>query len=152
MGGLLCQNGNGIQVGTNSISFGVAGPVLAWQRPMQSGKARFRPPEQKTYQEMVGMIGKVALTKAKIKRLECPVALGVRVFYPKPKIFKGGDMWKTSKPDLDNIIKNIKDSLNKIVWADDAQVVKYLTCFKKYAAGPTEIDYALVDIEWGFAV
>lgn len=31
---------------------------------------------------------------------------------------------KTSKPDLDNILKAALDALNKVVWLDDAQVVQ----------------------------
>ena len=30
----------------------------------------------------------------------------------------------TKKPDLDNIVKSIKDGLNKVAWHDDSQVVK----------------------------
>jgi len=33
-------------------------------------------------------------------------------------------LWQhTKKPDLDNLIKLIKDACNKIIWKDDAQVV-----------------------------
>ena len=31
---------------------------------------------------------------------------------------------KTSKPDLDNILKSVKDGLNRVAWVDDAQVIK----------------------------
>lgn len=34
-----------------------------------------------------------------------------------------GNIEATTKPDLDNIMKLVKDALNKVVWADDAQVV-----------------------------
>lgn len=46
----------------------------------------------------------------------------------------------TGKPDLDNIIKSIKDGLNGIVWKDDAQVTGVMA-FKYYAeaAGVTVI-------------
>ena len=30
---------------------------------------------------------------------------------------------KTSKPDLDNIVKSVKDGLNRVAWLDDAQVI-----------------------------
>ncbi len=38
----------------------------------------------------------------------------------------------TSKPDLDNLIKHVKDSLNKYFWVDDQQVVS-VRAFKAYA-------------------
>ncbi len=40
-------------------------------------------------------------------------------------------VWKTSKPDADNLAKLVKDSLNKIVFRDDAQVCE-LTVQKRY--------------------
>lgn len=41
---------------------------------------------------------------------------------------KGGELradaprWHTGKPDADNLVKLIKDGLNGVAWADDAQV------------------------------
>lgn len=46
-----------------------------------------------------------------------------------------GDLSHTSKPDFDNIAKIVGDSLNKIVWKDDSQIV--VCSFRKfYAAAP----------------
>lgn len=39
------------------------------------------------------------------------------------------------KPDLDNIVKAVKDGMNGVVWRDDAQVVR-LTAAKYWAATP----------------
>lgn len=36
----------------------------------------------------------------------------------------GGDIKHTKKPDLSNVIKGIKDAMNKIVDHDDARVVE----------------------------
>lgn len=41
--------------------------------------------------------------------------------------------WYLSKPDLDNLVKAIKDALTGIVWKDDALVCRELTS-KEYAA------------------
>ena len=43
----------------------------------------------------------------------------------------GDEPWYTGKPDLDNLIKLVKDAGNKILWLDDAQVV-HLEAFKNY--------------------
>ena len=47
--------------------------------------------------------------------------------------------YHTVKPDLDNLVKTVKDALNGIVWLDDAQVCA-LEASKSYSPDPgTEI-------------
>lgn len=43
-----------------------------------------------------------------------------------------GQIWNDKRPDLDNLIKAVKDSLNGHCWIDDSQV-SMLTISKKYA-------------------
>lgn len=57
-----------------------------------------------------------SLPKSKIKKWENAMGL----FYP------------TTKPDFDNVVKIIADTMNKVVFPDDAQIVGALP-FKKYA-------------------
>lgn len=46
-----------------------------------------------------------------------------------------GDLAPTGKPDFDNIAKAVGDSLNKIVWHDDSQII--VCAFRKfYSAEP----------------
>ena len=71
--------------------------------------------------------------------LEGPVALEVDFFFQRPQrlVWKKRPMsraWHVAKPDLDNTIKAIKDSLKGIIWRDDAQVSQLAAC-KWYAAG-----------------
>lgn len=62
---------------------------------------------------------------------ECPMALAVDVYvapaqsWSKKRVAAalGGDR-PTTKPDLDNIIKAILDACNRIVFADDKQIVQ----------------------------
>lgn len=42
-----------------------------------------------------------------------------------------GEIYPTTKPDLDNVIKGIFDAMNEIVYLDDKQVIS-LTCMKRY--------------------
>lgn len=67
--------------------------------------------------------------------------LGVRCFMPipksKPKKFqveaRAGVIRPISKPDLDNMIKHVKDCLSNMrFWIDDCQVVGYLPGTGKY--------------------
>jgi Holliday junction resolvase RusA-like endonuclease len=57
------------------------------------------------------------------------------------------DSWQrpTSKPDLDNIIKLVKDAINCIVWRDDAQVVR-IEADKFYSDTP-RVDVTVIPLE-----
>jgi Holliday junction resolvase RusA-like endonuclease len=68
-----------------------------------------------------------------------PVVLSVIFVLPRPK----GKMWKTrpmprelhvSRPDVDNLLKSLKDALKGIAWRDDAQVWS-IHAMKQVAAG-----------------
>lgn len=51
----------------------------------------------------------------------------------------------TTKPDLDNVIKGIKDALNGVWYKDDSQVVEYGLVGKWYAEEPHV--YVRLDVE-----
>ena len=63
--------------------------------------------------------------------LEGPLRLSVSIFRLTPKSFSrtkrdavsSGELYPTTRPDLDNQIKLIKDALNGICFQDDSQVV-----------------------------
>ena len=48
----------------------------------------------------------------------------------------GGLIYKTTKPDLDNLQKNIYDACNGIVWIDDARIVEIQSIRKIYGDVP----------------
>lgn len=54
-----------------------------------------------------------------------------------------GVLRPTTKPDIDNLVKGIKDSLSKVLWYDDSQVTE-LVARKLYSDNPR----AEVTIEW----
>ena len=72
------------------------------------------------------------------------MSLSVKVYRSIPKSFSKkkhaaaaeGTILPTTKPDLDNYIKGIKDALSSIVWHDDNQVVEYRNCAKLYSDKP----------------
>jgi len=73
---------------------------------------------------------------------ESPLLLTVSFFLPRPKGHFGARGLKpsapkehTGKPDLDNMVKAIKDALKGIVWVDDSQVVS-MWAYKHYGETP----------------
>jgi Holliday junction resolvase RusA-like endonuclease len=69
-----------------------------------------------------------------------PIMFGLRAYFAvpksKPKKFQeaalAGELRPTSRPDLDNILKHIKDVATGIFWQDDDQVVGYIEATGKY--------------------
>jgi|TARA_Y100000310_G_scaffold109308_1_gene107737 Holliday junction resolvase RusA-like endonuclease len=68
----------------------------------------------------------------------------------KPKWWKlaaeSGLMPKTTKPDIDNVLKIVLDALNGVAFADDAQVI-ITRCHKHYRENPAlhvEIRYGVI--------
>lgn len=65
--------------------------------------------------------------------LDCPIRLGIVAMFPMPKSsLKKNDFGvclKTTKPDLDNVIKSVCDGLNGVAWVDDARIY-YITALK----------------------
>jgi Holliday junction resolvase RusA-like endonuclease len=63
--------------------------------------------------------------------LEGPLQLEVKVYKPSLKSFSKKKKLQaeqrilrpTSKSDVDNYVKGIKDALNKVIWKDDSQIV-----------------------------
>jgi len=59
--------------------------------------------------------------------LDGPLTLDCTFLMPRPKrLYRKKDpsskVWHISRPDLDNIIKAVKDALTGIVWRDDSQI------------------------------
>jgi Holliday junction resolvase RusA-like endonuclease len=73
-----------------------------------------------------------------------PLVFGMKAFLPVPasksKKFKAealaGQIRPTTTPDLDNLLKNIKDTMKGIFWLDDKQIVGYTGDTGKYYGEP----------------
>ena len=88
-------------------------------------------------------------------RFEGPLLLGVRAYLPLPKSkpkkwladARAGLIRPTVKPDLDNLIKQIKDCLTQMgVWEDDKNVVEYLPGTGKFYS--TEPRWEIEVVAW----
>lgn len=112
------------------INFIVQGKVQAKQRPRFNGKFAYTPKETIAYENWVKTC---FLEKYRgQKPLEKPLKVKIIAYYEVPKSASkkkkqqmlNDEIFPTVKPDTDNIAKSILDSLNKIAYLDDKQVVK----------------------------
>lgn len=85
--------------------------------------------------EWKNMVKAVGLQNRPDKPIEGPVAMQIDFFMARPKRLKKGEVgYCPVKPDIDNLVKAVMDSLNDTgIWGDDNQVVE-LSSSKKYCA------------------
>lgn len=72
-----------------------------------------------------------------------PVKLRVEFVMPRPQRCKGH--WHAKKPDIDNMLKAVKDALRNIAFVDDAQVAA-AEMTKRYC-GPGETPCTWIEVE-----
>lgn len=122
------------------IQFTIPGDVQAQQRPRVTRNGTFDPKESKDYKSFVRL---VAAEHAPGQLITAPLKLTINVYRKIPKSFSkkkhqqalDGVLVPTTKPDIDNLAKGIKDGLSKVLWHDDSQVVE-LVARKWYSDNP----------------
>jgi len=89
----------------------------------------------KSYKEFIAWHGRLKANEAGLLNpSQQPIALEI--------IFQMGknnrlNEYHTKRPDLDNLIKSVKDALTGIIWKDDSQIVK-LRAEKRF--GPEQVN------------
>jgi Holliday junction resolvase RusA-like endonuclease len=126
------------------IKITIPGEAVPQGRPRFSTRGGFPraydPPRSRDYKAYVRYI---AAEVAPETPIEGPISLNVTVYRAIPKGFSKhkrrlaleGEMRPVTKPDLDNVVKTLKDSLSRLIWRDDSQVVS-LTAAKFYSDHP----------------
>ena len=87
------------------------------------------------------------------RHLEGSIRARIIAYYKVPKSYtkkrvqaiRNGEEYPQKKPDADNIAKIILDSLNKIAYEDDSQVVE-LTVIKRYTEDVERVEFELEEI------
>ena len=124
------------------IDFNIPGKIRAKQRPRFNGKFAYTPKQTVEYENWIRTC---FLDKYRgQKPLEKPLKVKIIAYYEIPKSISKKkqkqmldcEIFPTVKPDTDNIAKSILDSLNKIAYLDDKQVVK-LEVEKYYSQMPS---------------
>lgn len=133
----------------NTLTFEIPGDVQAQQRPRVTRNGTFDPKESKDYKSFVRLVASQVAPETLITeeiKLTVDVYLKIpKKYHTKPKmaLINAGELRPTTKPDIDNLAKGIKDGLSKIIWHDDSQVIE-LVARKWYSDNPR----AEVTIEW----
>lgn len=137
----------------NTLTFEIPGVVQPQERPRFSRKGKnvktYDAPKSKDFKDFVKLVAyqnKPSKLITESIKLKADIYLMPPKKYrtgPKRKLIASGELRPTTKPDLDNLIKGIKDGCNKIIWHDDSQVVE-MTVRKFYSEQPR----AEVTIEW----
>lgn len=128
----------------------------------KSGKfytSTYKDPKQALEEEKIGALINLFYRHKPPEPLAGPLLLGVKAFMPiaegKTKGRKGlaflqgvalGTERPTGKPDLDNLLKNIKDVFKGVMWKDDAQVVEYLPGTGKYWGEPARWEITIITL------
>lgn len=126
---------------TIRLKFSVRIPPKAKSRHRTAGGRAYTDKNQVKWEQAFGLY---AMQEIRLggglqnKPLDEPVALVVHFVLPRPKRLlrkkdPDGQVAHTSKPDLDNLVKSVMDSLNHIsLWCDD-KVVTQIWASKAYA-------------------
>ena len=101
----------------------------------QSGRA-YTPERTVTFESQFAWAAQEAMAGKSL--MEGPLFLEVIAYLPIPEskplkwkvAARRGEIRPTKKPDFDNILKIVSDSMNLVVWLDDAQIVD--SSFKKF--------------------
>lgn len=119
----------------------IPGKPKAKGRPYVTGHHTFTPKDTVLYENYIKTLW--MNSHEPCSNYTGPLALRVVAYMDIPKSaskkkrteMELGNIKPTTRPDLDNIIKVVKDALNGIAWHDDSQVVE-LTGYKAYSTAP----------------
>ena len=120
--------------------FEVPGKVIGKGRPRLNSYTGvvYTPTKTKDYESLVEQY--FLLKYPRFKILEGRIKVNIIAYFSIPKTTKKSDINEmlennispTKKPDIDNIVKAVLDSMNKFAFKDDNQITK-LEVEKKYA-------------------
>ncbi|HBF2503723.1 TPA: RusA family crossover junction endodeoxyribonuclease [Clostridioides difficile] len=132
------------------INFTIDGEPVGKERPRfnLATKRTYTPNKTKSYEELIKW-----LYQSKVKHyFEGYIKMTLRCYYSiaksnskKVKEQKRNNVLRPSKkPDIDNVVKIIADSLNEIAYKDDTQIVEVVA--SKYYSDRPRVEVMLEDI------
>ncbi len=140
-----------------TCAFAVNGPPRRWQRPAQGRHPKTGKPmriENKQAAADKKLIAQCARLAWKGEPVCGPVSLGITAVFAIPRSWPPavklaaleGRVLHIQDPDLDQLLKLVKDALTGIVYIDDNQVARYPPMTKRYGSPErTEIRIEVLD-------
>jgi Holliday junction resolvase RusA-like endonuclease len=134
---------------SDSIVFTIPGVPVAKGRAKFARRGNFvttyTPDKTARYENLVKLAAQDAM--GDVPPFETSIELRVMAYMPIPASWSMkkqraaalGEITPISRPDLDNIVKAIKDGCNTVAWKDDSQVID-LIAKKRYGAPRVEIE------------
>jgi Holliday junction resolvase RusA-like endonuclease len=126
------------------LEFTVLGKPTSWKRAQRNPKtgATYVDRDSETYRAIIREAVRAPMQGRPI--MDCPLKLSVLAVFPIPKTWpkyriaaaEAGLVPHTGVPDLDNIIKALKDSLKQVAFRDDRLICSYGHCDKIYSDRP----------------
>jgi len=104
-----------------------------WKRPIITADNK----RTKPWRQDVKAAALEAMEKANVPLMGKGVAvsLACHFYFVRPKSAKSSVIHKTTRPDLDKLVRSVGDALKGIVYEDDSQVVS-LSLIKEFAPRP----------------
>jgi Holliday junction resolvase RusA-like endonuclease len=129
------------------VAFIIPGRIGGWQRAGRDTRRgagfSFTPKKTRSDQGIVKLFAQQAMHAARLDLLEGPLLVDVALYQRFPKSYsarqRAHSCWITGKPDCDNLLKNLLDAMNGIIYSDDAQVSSAHITRKHRAEGVEEI-------------
>ena len=136
-----------VEKSPETISFFVPGQPVPKARPRtvrnkKTGKVHsFTPEKSANFENLVKLKAEEAMYGK--EPLLGPLEARIIVSLPIPTAWSKkrqdealrGEIAPTKKPDLDNVVKSLKDGMNAVAYRDDSQIVR-MTAEKQYSATP----------------
>lgn len=136
--------------GNAALTFSVPGEPVAKGRArafIRGGKIGHHTPDKTArYENLVRLVAKQAIGAA--KPLEGPISLRCTFWLPVPMSYSNkrrkaclnGSERHCKRPDIDNLLKSVKDGCNGVVWVDDCQVVEVMASKRYGVVAMAEIE------------
>ena len=130
--------------------------IIIYGEPVAQGRARSRvvntkggnsfvshydPKKSRNYKEFIQH--QILIQGKPDKLIDEPIAMSCTFHRLRPKSKPKKVIWPTTKPDLDNYLKSVKDALNGLVIRDDSIVVGYKDIWKVYTLDSPRVEIIL---------
>jgi Holliday junction resolvase RusA-like endonuclease len=138
---------------SRTLAFTIPGRVSGKGRPKFARRGNFvtayTPAATRSMEAIVKDFGAQAMAGTDL--MTGALRLDIRAFLHHPESWskkrKAASRFVTGKPDCDNVAKLIGDSLNGVVWKDDAQISVFLFVRQYVTDGPEQVKITIEELE-----